>query len=342
MTMHNLRRPLLGVTLGDPLGIGPEILVKALSRPDIYKRCRPLVIGDMGVMEKALGLCGSPLGLLPVDSPEKGNYTHGSIDVLPLSCLSSQVLALSQPDARLGKAMEAYILAGVDLAQEGRIDAIVTAPITKTGLAAAGSAFHGHTEMIAHRVHAKDFSMMLAGERLKVVLVTIHVPLSEVAGLLSVENIVQTISITHRSLQERFGIASPRVAVAGLNPHAGEQGMFGDQEENIIFPAVETAQNMGMDVHGPLPSDTVFYHASQGKFHAVVCMYHDQGLIPFKLLHFRDGVNTTLGLPIIRTSVDHGTAYDIAWQGKADPSSLVAAIDMAVIQALAMASGKSF
>ncbi len=342
MTMHNLQRPFLGLTMGDPLGIGPEILVKALSRPDIYKRCRPFVIGDMEVMEKALELCSSSLELLPADAPEKGNYTLGTIDIMPVSDLSFQVLGLSQPDAQVGKAMETYILTGVDLAQEGRIDALVTAPITKTGLAAAGSAFHGHTEMIAHRVHAKDFSMMLAGATLKVVLVTIHVPLSEVAGLLTIDNIVKTISITHRSLQERFGISSPRVAVAGLNPHAGEQGMFGDQEENIILPAVEKAQDMGMDVYGPLPSDTVFYHASQGKFHAVVCMYHDQGLIPFKLLHFSDGVNTTLGLPIIRTSVDHGTAYDIAWQGKADPSSLVAAIDMAVVQALAMASGKSF
>ncbi len=332
MSVHTAQRPLLGLTMGDPLGIGPEILVKALAISDIYTRCRPFVMGDLEVMKQAMNLLDSPLQLLP----------HGSIDIMPVSNLSSRVLTLSQPDAQVGKAMETYILTGVDLASEGRIDALVTAPITKTGLAAAGSAFHGHTEMIAHRLHTKEFSMMLAGDTLKVVLVTIHVALSEVPGLLTVENIVNTISITHRSLKERFGFASPRVAVAGLNPHAGEQGLFGDEEARVIFPAVEKARGMGMDVYGPLPSDTVFYHASQGKFHAVVCMYHDQGLIPFKLLHFRDGVNTTLGLPIIRTSVDHGTAYDIAWQGKAHPDSLVAAMDMAVVQALAMSSKNPF
>ncbi len=330
-----IHRPVLGLTMGDPLGIGPEILVKALSDPGIYDRCRPFVIGDVFVMQKALDLIGASLKLNITDGPEKGSYTHGKIDLMGMSHFDSHVLDLNDPDASVGRAMESYILTGVDFAREGKADALVTCPITKTGLAAAGSVFHGHTEMIAHRLGVDDFSMMLAGDKLKVVLVTIHVALSDVARLLTVEDIVKTISITHNSLQERFGVASPAVAVAGLNPHAGEQGMFGDEEGKIIAPAVQKARDMGMDVHGPLPSDTVFYHACQGKFHAVVCMYHDQGLIPFKLLHFKDGVNTTLGLPIIRTSVDHGTAYDIAWQGKADPSSLAAAMDMAITQCLA-------
>jgi 4-hydroxythreonine-4-phosphate dehydrogenase len=175
--------------------------------------------------------------------------------------------------------------------------------------------------------------MMLAGKRLRVVLVTIHIPLCQVAKSLTIQNILQTIGLTRDSLVRRFGIPCPKLAVAGLNPHAGENTMFGDEEEKIIMPAVEVARKQGFDIDGPLPPDTVFFHAVNGRYDAVICMYHDQGLIPFKLVHFKDGVNTTLGLPIIRTSVDHGTAYDIAWKGIADPTSLVEAIHMAAFQA---------
>jgi 4-hydroxythreonine-4-phosphate dehydrogenase len=237
------------------------------------------------------------------------------------------------PTRETGIAMQDYIIKGIDLALEKKIAGLVTCPITKTALKLAGSKFHGHTELLAHQTHTHDYAMMLAGQNLKVVLVTIHIPLSCVAANLTTEEIIKKIRLTHLSLKERFNILSPRIAVAGLNPHSGEAGLFGREEEDIIVPAVTLAQNEGLMVQGPLPPDTVFYHAVNGRYDAVICMYHDQGLIPFKLVHFKDGVNTTLGLPIIRTSVDHGTAYDIAWQGIADPSSLVEAIQMAAFQA---------
>jgi 4-hydroxythreonine-4-phosphate dehydrogenase len=227
-----------------------------------------------------------------------------------------------------------YINTGVDLAMEKRIDAMVTGPITKTAMKMAGSAFSGHTELIASRTGAKSHAMMLAGDRLKVILVTIHIPLNSVSRQLNTPRILETIQIAGQALKQRFGIKSPRIAVAGLNPHAGESGLFGSEEEEIIAPAVSRARALDIDATGPLPPDTVFFAAvNEKRFDAVICMYHDQGLIPFKLIHFKDGVNTTLGLPIIRTSVDHGTAYDIAFQGIADHSSLMAAIRMAAFQA---------
>ena len=234
--------------------------------------------------------------------------------------------------------MENYIITGVRLTQNNKIDALVTCPITKTGLKIAGSKFHGHTELIADQTGSHEFAMMLAGTRLKVVLVNIHIPLCQVAESLTIQNITQTIALTQDSLIHRFGIPFPKLAVAGLNPHAGEESMFGNEETTIIGPAVELAKKRGLNIEGPLPPDTVFYHAMNGKYDAVICMYHDQGLIPFKMIHFKDGVNTTLGLPIIRTSVDHGTAYDIAWKGIADPTSLMEAIFMATFQAKNLAT----
>lgn len=326
--------PLIGITMGDPAGIGPEILVKTLMNQGIADMCRPLVIGDRSVMEKAARLCGATARISPVDRPDQVSTAPGTIHLLARSDLGAAAAAQQPPSPATGKAMEDYILTGVDLALAKEIQALVTGPITKTGLKAAGSVFHGHTELIAHRTKTADYAMMLAGQRLKVVLVSIHVPLSDVAPGLSQPEITRVITLTEKALRERFGIKRPRLAAAGLNPHAGEAGMFGKEEETIIRPAVELAQQRGIDIQGPLPPDTVFFHAVNGRFDAVVCMYHDQGLIPFKLVHFEDGVNTTLGLPIIRTSVDHGTAYDIAWKGTASAASMEAAVKMAVHQAL--------
>jgi 4-hydroxythreonine-4-phosphate dehydrogenase len=211
---------------------------------------------------------------------------------------------------------------------------IATCPITKTAMKLANSRFHGHTELIAHMTKAQSHAMMMAGSTLKVVLVTIHIPLCLVPRLITTDKIVETIELTSFSLVERFGVRQPQIAVAGLNPHAGEEGMFGNEEQEIIGPAVKLAADKGILVSGPFPPDTVFFKAACGHYDAVICMYHDQGLIPFKLIHFKDGINTTLGLPIIRTSVDHGTAYDIAWKtGTADPSSLIQAVKMAAFQA---------
>jgi len=319
--------------MGDPAGIGPEIIAKALNRPCLHHACRPVVIGDKCIMEQALELTGVPLSLYPISHPDEYSDRKGTLHLIEKSALSPNAATLSCPTAETGRAMEDYILTGVDLALEEAIAALVTGPITKTGLRMAGSAFHGHTELLASRTDTLNYAMMLAGDRLKVVLVTIHMPLSRVAAELTSTEVFRIIELTHASLKSRFGIAAPRLAVAGLNPHAGEEGMFGTEEADTIVPAITKARAKGIQITGPLPPDTVFYHAINDQFDAVVCMYHDQGLIPFKLIHFEDGVNTTLGLPIIRTSVDHGTAYDIAWKGTANDTSMISAIDMAVLQA---------
>lgn len=328
-----LNRPVIGISMGDPTGIGPEIIVKALNTPKIHAVCQPIVIGDTTILKKALTLLSIPLNIMPVDHPANAINDSKTICIINESNLDETVIGLSCPTMETGKAMEKYIITGVNLARNKEIDGLVTCPITKTGLKIAGSRFHGHTELIADQTGTREFAMMLAGARLKVVLVSIHIPICQVAKSLTPQNILQTICLTQDSLVNRFGIPSPKLAVAGLNPHAGEDSMFGDEEEKIIIPAVEMARKQGLNIDGPLPPDTVFFHAVNGKYDAVICMYHDQGLIPFKLVHFQDGVNTTLGLPIIRTSVDHGTAYDIAWKGIADPTSLREAIYMAAFQA---------
>ncbi|PIE62959.1 MAG: 4-hydroxythreonine-4-phosphate dehydrogenase PdxA [Desulfobacter postgatei] len=327
-------RPVLGITMGDPSGIGPEIVLKSLADPEIMNVCIPVVLGDLDILKKG------DVNLKALSKLATTDDLHYDFSNLPrggLVCLSNlnpDVTELGHPTPDTGSAMETYINTGVDLALSGAIDALVTAPITKTGLKLAGSSFHGHTELIADKTGTDNFAMMMAGSRLKVVLTTIHIPLSQVPEQLSSREITRIINLTQDTLITRFGIQTPRLAVAGLNPHAGEAGMFGHEETDIILPAVINAQEQGVDITGPHPPDTVFFNAVDGRFDAVICMYHDQGLIPFKLIHFRDGVNTTIGLPIIRTSVDHGTAYDIAWKGIADPTSMKEAIKMAAVQAI--------
>ncbi len=319
--------------MGDPAGIGPEIILKTLNDPGIYTICRPLIIGDSHIIKKALDLLCFQHQIRFIDDPEQGYFKFKTLDMIDVSLINIENFKPAEPDIKTGAAMQEYVIKGIDLALSRKIDGLVTCPITKTALKLAGSNFHGHTELLAHRTNTKNYAMMLAGKKLKVVLVTIHIPLAQVPTSLTIEDIIKKIRLTHTYLDERFNIKKPRIAVAGLNPHSGEASMFGREEEDIILPAVRFSIEHGLDVHGPLPPDTVFYHAVQGRYDAVVCMYHDQGLIPFKLIHFKDGVNTTLGLPIIRTSVDHGTAYDIAWKGIADPSSLIEAVKMAAFQA---------
>ncbi|MBU1713521.1 MAG: 4-hydroxythreonine-4-phosphate dehydrogenase PdxA [Proteobacteria bacterium] len=326
-------RPVIGITSGDPAGIGPEIILSALSDSGLYQLCKPLVVGDIGVLAAAKKCTGSSINLKSVSTPSEGSYNPGSIDILSLSRLTFNETSWGNPTVQTGKAMVEYVIAATDMAINKEIAAVVTCPINKKAMNMAGFHYNGHTELIAERTGTKDFVMMLAGDRLRVSLVTIHIPLSRVSKSISTENISKTIRITGNGLYERFGIDSPLIAVAGLNPHAGESGIFGDEEERIIRPAVEISAKEGYNVSGPYPPDTIFYNALKGDYDAVVCMYHDQGLIPFKIIHFTDGVNTTLGIPIIRTSVDHGTAYDIAGKGKADPGSLIAAIKMAAFQA---------
>lgn len=316
----------LGITMGCPVGIGPEIILRYLvDRKDVS--CPPVVLGDAGVLGRCRDLMGFPL---PIKKWQPGDTTQpGVINILSLSNLDTKVLQWGQPTVETGQAMAGYIETAVSLIQQGELSAVATCPITKTALRMAGYPYPGHTEMLAALNGSHRYAMMMASHDLKVTLATIHTSLANVADDLSRNSIADLIDLTGASLQKDFGMASPHIAVAGLNPHAGEDGMFGQEEKEIITPAVEDARRAGWNVTGPLPPDTVFVKAMQEKIDAVVCMYHDQGLIPFKMLHFKDGVNVTIGLPIIRTSVDHGTAYDIAGKGLAHSDSLVAACSMA-------------
>ena len=322
-------RPAIGITLGDPSGIGPEIILKALSEAGIYGVCRPVIIGDPGVLSSAwTGSERPPVRELMIPGQAQGK--PGQIDLLALSALKAQDMIPGKPTLEGGRAMVAYILKAVELALRGEIKAMVTCPISKILMQQAGYPFEGHTQLIADRTQTRDYVMMLAGDRLRVALVTIHCALKDVPDCLTQAGVYKTIAITSEALRRDFGQKAPRIAVAALNPHAGEAGLFGKEEEEIIKPALERARGEGLQVAGPFPPDALFHKAATGHFDAVVAMYHDQGLIPLKLLHFSDAVNVTLGLPIIRTSVDHGTAYDIAGKGMADASSLKAAIRMAV------------
>lgn len=335
MAMSNCNLPIIGITMGDPTGIGPEVVVKALSHKDLDTLCRPVIIGDEAILKRELDVLQPALNLVVVEDIKNAAFSGGSINLLAASHLHPDHSGYGRPTPETGKAMGLYITLAVQMAEQHKIDAIVTAPINKKALQDAGYHYPGHTEMLAHLTHTSEAVMMLAGGRLRVVLVTIHCALAEVPGLLTAEKILKTILITNNSLKKYFSLATPRLAVAALNPHAGEGGLFGKEESQAILPAIERAQQAGVDASGPYAPDTLFYYAARGQFDAVVCMYHDQGLIPLKLLHFDQGVNVTLGLPIIRTSVDHGTAYDIAGKGSADPTSLLNAIKLAAQMAKA-------
>lgn len=318
--------PLIGITMGDPVGIGPEIIIKALSDAAVCSFCRPGVFGDRAILQREIVRLNSRLTIEAVASLDGLSFKHDTVYLFETSFLAPERAAYGKPTPETGKAMASYILQAVSYARDQRIDAMVTAPINKKSLQDAGYDYPGHTEMLARLTSTGDVVMMLAGDRLRVVLVTIHCALSKVPELMTSDSIIKTITITHKALKKYFSLESPRIAVAALNPHAGEGGIFGSEEEQIIAPAVRCARDMGIDASGPYPPDTLFYQAAQGRFDVVVCMYHDQGLIPLKLLHFDDGINITLGLPIIRTSVDHGTAYDIAGKGIASPASMLNAL----------------
>ncbi|MEN8257079.1 MAG: 4-hydroxythreonine-4-phosphate dehydrogenase PdxA [Thermodesulfobacteriota bacterium] len=315
----------LAITMGCPVGVGPELILKLFA----VGQENAVVIGDGEAFAWCAAETGLPAPLTPWQAGDK--LRPGTIPFCtPQDAgLTRDDLHWGAPNKKTGRAMGRYIEEAAALIQNGMASALVTCPITKTALNAGGYHFPGHTEMLAQLCKTERFAMMMAGSSLKVTLVTIHTSLAAVPSLVTSESVGEMIAITWQALHGDFGIARPRLAVAGLNPHAGEDAMFGSEEQEAILPAIKAAQAEGKDVQGPFPPDTVFHKASQGHFDAVVCMYHDQGLIPFKLLHFSDGVNVTLGLPIVRTSVDHGTAYDIAGKGVANPASLEAACDLA-------------
>jgi 4-hydroxythreonine-4-phosphate dehydrogenase len=315
--------------MGCPAGIGPEIILRYFAGTRSSASVQPVVLGDRAVLEK----CSADLKLpAPCVPWEPGSPLPAwGIPVVELSAFRPEDIEWGRPNRATGMAMAHYIEAGVQLARQGILQGIATCPISKNSLNDAGYHFPGHTEMLASLTNTTNFAMMMAGSTLKVTLVTIHCPLRQVADDLTIDAVYNMIRTTHQALTTDFAIDGPRIAVAGLNPHGGENELFGNEERQIIGPAVELARTDNMNASGPHPPDTVFFKAASGAFDAVVCMYHDQGLIPFKLLHFDDGVNITLGLPIVRTSVDHGTAYDIAGRGLASHRSLEEAVRLAVV-----------
>ncbi len=320
----------LAITMGDPAGIGPEVALRAITARGVAAHVEPILVGDPGVWQDTATRLGVHLAFAGAGTltPSKG---------VALAITSQLATRYRQPGmphtakgaAACGEAAYAAILEAVRLVQMGRAQGLVTAPISKAHLVAAGHDFPGHTELLAKLSGGVPVRMMMVGARLRVVLVTTHLKLADVPQRLTTDNVQQTIELTAHALRQHFGIRAPQIAVCGLNPHAGEQGLFGDEETRIIGPAIEAARRQRIRVSGPLAADSVFAQAAAGSYDAVVCMYHDQGLAPFKLLHFADGVNFTLGLPFVRTSPDHGTAFDIAGTGRADARSMVAAVRLA-------------
>lgn len=329
-----MKKPVIFITMGDPSGVGPEIILKSLKNKKVKGICTPVIIGNIGVLQKTAED-------LSIEHEFKIVKPH-EIEENPAATQLIQAgdhfmdFKYGSPDQNTGKNVYSYIVNAIELCMDKKGDGIATAPINKYTLKNSDIEFNGHTEMLAHHSETKEYAMMMYGKKLSVVLVTIHIPISEVAPGLTTDKIYDKIILTNKSLKERLGIKSPKIAVCGLNPHAGEDGLFGNEEYEIITPAVKKAEKEEINIDGPLPPDTVFFKAKNGEYDAVLCMYHDQGLIPFKLLHFEDGVNTTLGLPFPRTSVDHGTAYDIAGKNIANHQSMVEAILLAAGQAVNM------
>jgi 4-phospho-D-threonate 3-dehydrogenase / 4-phospho-D-erythronate 3-dehydrogenase len=323
-------KPIIAITMGDPCGIGPEIIIKALHAPEVATICVPLVIGDRSALERAISVCGSAQHVREITAAEDARAVPvSSIPLLALSHLVETDMAYGAPSVAAGDAVYRYICHAARLCLDGRVAAMATAPISKEAMHRAGHDYPGHTELLAELCGTDDFVMMLAGDLLRVSLVTIHEALADVPRLVTFEKVLNTIRITAEGVTRLTGKVSPKLAVLALNPHCGEGGKFGFQETEIIEPAIRAARQEGIDAAGPLSADTLFHFARQGGYDGVVAMYHDQGLIPLKMLHFDDGVNITLGLPIVRTSVDHGTAYNLAGTGTASENSLLAAIRMA-------------
>ncbi len=318
----------LAITMGCPAGIGPEIILKYFSKIHNKFSAPIIVAGDIAVLDFYINALQIDCSLIPWQVGDYAPIEQGIIPVFKTSQLSPTDIHPGIFSKKTSIAMASAISMSVQGIQNGYFSGICTCPISKESLNKSGCHYPGHTEMLADLTRCSGQVMMLAGTSLRVTLASIHCSIDQVPALLNIKSLYSLYQTTYSALVKDFNIPSPKIAVAALNPHAGEGGMFGTEEQEIIFPSILKAQKQGMDIHGPFPPDTIFVNAAQGKYDAVVCMCHDQGLIPFKLLHFKDGVNITLGLPIVRTSVDHGTAYDIAGKGTADPASLTAAIEL--------------
>ncbi len=323
--MSKKERPLMGIAMGDPCGIGPEVIAKALGREESYRLCKPLVIGHPEILKRDMAVAGVRLDVRVVDQPEEGAFEFGCVDIWCPVAVDVDQIAMGTVCPEAGKAAAEWVIHAVDLAMADRIEGIVTAPLNKEAMNLAGYPYAGHTELLAERTGAGRAYLMLASDRLTVSHVTGHIALHEVPERLTSDLICDVIRLTRDAL-DHMGASDPRVAVCGLNPHAGEKGLFGREDAEIIRPAVEQVLNKGWRVDGPLPADTTFLKAYNGIYDGVVAMYHDQGHGPAKLVAFDKAVNVTLGLPIVRTSVDHGTAYDIAGKGIAKAENMLQAI----------------
>jgi 4-hydroxythreonine-4-phosphate dehydrogenase len=319
--------PLVAVTMGDPAGVGPEIIAKTFADPDFREENRALVVGDAKILERAIRLLELDLHANVISAPEEADFEEGTVDVVQVGELPED-LPFGELDARAGAAAFEYLERAIELASGGRVAAIATAPLNKEAMHLGGYRYPGHTEILAELTGTQDYAMMLVTPELKVIHVSTHVALREAVERATTERELAVIRLAHESLR-KLGVEHPRIAVAGLNPHAGEHGLFGNEDADRIEPAVQRAREDGIDASGPHAPDTVMMRARRCEFDIVVVQYHDQGHIPIKLMGFDTGVNVTVGLPFFRTSVDHGTAFDIAGTGEADHRSLRAALDLA-------------
>jgi len=334
------KKPIIGITMGDPASIGPEIAIKALLKESIYEICNPILIGDAGVFLDIIERTGLKAAVNAVKDVKDAKFELGTVDVFDLQNVDLSQLKFGEISAMAGASSFDAVKRVIELALDGEVDATVTGPINKKSINEAGHHFAGHTEIYAHYTNTKKYAMLLVEENMKVIHVSTHVSLRQACDLVKKERIVEVVELLHNGLIS-LGEKNLKIGIAGLNPHAGDSGLFGTEEELEIAPAVEEAKRRGYDVEGPVPSDTMFSKAATGYFGGVVAMYHDQGHIPFKLTGFKwnqekqqmdsvKGVNITMGLPIIRTSVDHGTAFEIAGRGIASPDAMVLAIESAV------------
>lgn len=323
-------KPLFALTMGDAAGSGPEIIAKTLADPEISAACRCVVIGDADTMRESLKITGVPGEVRAIEKLTEALFKDGVIEVIDLHNIQLNKLKRGRVDPMAGKAAFEYIKLATELALAGECDAIVTSAINKESLNKAGYHYDGHTQLLAELCGVPDVAMMLVSGQLRITHVTTHVSLREATEMIHPERILTVIGLTDEAIRQ-MSINKPRIAVAGLNPHASESGLFGDEEAKYIKPAVEAACRQGMNVTGPFPPDSVFLRASEGQFDAAIAMYHDQGHIAIKMLGITQGVNVTLGLPIIRTSVDHGTVFGKAGKGTADPTSLMEAIKLATV-----------
>ncbi|MFT9485784.1 4-hydroxythreonine-4-phosphate dehydrogenase PdxA [Tepidibacillus infernus] len=321
--------PTLAITMGDGAGVGPEIIIKALSDQSIYESCKPFVIGDTKRLEKVKSILKSNISIKTIKFLNEAKFEFGTIDCLDLDLLPED-LPFGEVNAIAGDAAFRYLEKAIQLAKNKEIDGVVTAPLNKEALHKGGHIYPGHTEILAELTNTKDYAMMLSAPKLKVIHVTTHIGLIDAIKKITPERVYTVIKLADQTLR-KAGYRNPKIVVCGINPHAGENGLFGyGEEEEKLIPAIEKAKEEGINVYGPLPADTVFFRATRGDFDIVVAQYHDQGHGPIKVLGLENGVNITVGLPIIRTSVDHGTAFDIAGKGIADELSLIEAISQAI------------